>query len=50
MLPPDPRIASLSPTQRTQLITLLQRDPEEAEAFVERLTGQLTPHSDRGEL
>jgi len=50
MLPPDPRISSLSPTEKAQLLTLLHRDPQEAEAFVERLTGQLTPHSDRGEL
>ena len=50
MLPPDPRIDALTPTQRTQLLTLLHRDPQEAQDFVERLTGQLTTHTDRGEL
>ena len=50
MLPPDPRLASLSPTEKTQLLSLLHRDPQQAEEFVERLTGQLTPHSDRGDL
>ena len=50
MLPPDPRIASLSPTQKAKLLTLLHRDPQEAQEFVERVSGQVLPHSDRGDL
>lgn len=49
MLPPDPRIASLTPTQRAQLLTLLHRDPQEAQEFVERVSGQMLPHSEAGE-
>ena len=50
MLPPDPRLDALTAKQKTQLLVLLQRDPQEAQEFVERVSGQVLPHSDRGEL
>ncbi len=50
MLPPDPRLDALTPKQRTKLLVLLERDPQEAQEFVERVSGQVLPHSDRGDL
>lgn len=50
MLPDDPRISSLTAKQKTQLLVLLERDPQEAQEFVERVSGMVLPHSDRGDL
>jgi uncharacterized protein YnzC (UPF0291/DUF896 family) len=50
MLPPDPRINALTAKQKTQLLVLMERDPQEAQEFVERVSGMLLPHTDRGDL
>ena len=50
MLPDDPRIAELTPKQKTKLLVLYKEDPQGAQDYVERISGMVLPHSDRGDL